>query len=167
MITNFRFNLIGCNLKRNFSNKIYLFPLNSNRNFIPIFEFKDQFIKCKSRYYTSEVISKSKLLEYLSDGKMKREEKLLLDVRTFEEYSRGTIVDAKNLPLQRIEEALNMNREDRLNEFGFDILDWKNKEIVVFCQAGIRSRRAQIILEEKGFKLVENYEGSYSDWQSP
>ena len=61
----------------------------------------------------------------------------LLDVRTLEEYKQGHLPHAKVIPLQRLEESLNM-------------LD-KKKYIVVYCRTGSRSVSASRILEAHGF----------------
>jgi len=69
-------------------------------------------------------------------------ESLLLDVRTPEEFSEGSIENAINIPVDEL--------ESRIGEI-------KNeKPIVVFCRSGNRSSRAKKILEEKGFTNVTN-----------
>lgn len=41
-----------------------------------------------------------------------------------------------------------------------DVLNWnKASEIIVLCQAGIRSKTAQSILNEKGYTHVRNLQG--------
>jgi len=73
----------------------------------------------------------------------------LLDVRTKEEYELGTIKDAINIDLNTLRENL-------------DKLD-KNKEIIVFCQVGLRGYLAYRILEQNGFK-AKNLTGGYKTY---
>ncbi len=73
----------------------------------------------------------------------------LVDVRTPEEYSTGSVPNAVNIPLDTI--------EDRIQEF-------KNKDsIVVFCRSGNRSSQAQHILEQYGITHVING-GSFTNF---
>lgn len=70
------------------------------------------------------------------------EESVLVDVRTPEEFSSGSIQNAINIPVDEL--------SSRLGE-----LD-SSKKLVVFCRSGNRSSRAKSILEEAGFKNVIN-----------
>ncbi|MDD3926276.1 MAG: DsrE/DsrF/DrsH-like family protein, partial [bacterium] len=75
-----------------------------------------------------------------------REDQLLLDVRNREETAAGTIPGALNIPLPEL--------RDRLAELPQD------KEILVFCQVGLRGYLACRILSQKGFKC-RNLTGGY------
>lgn len=66
----------------------------------------------------------------------------MVDVRTPEEFSSGSIQNAINIPVDEL--------SSRLGE-----LD-SSKKLVVFCRSGNRSSRAKSILEEAGFKNVIN-----------
>jgi len=70
----------------------------------------------------------------------------LLDVRTPQEYRAGHISKAQNVPLDKI-----------ANYQG------KNKDVVVICQSGMRSRQAAKILTKKGYQ-VTNVRGGMSQW---
>ncbi|HHW30961.1 MAG TPA: CoA-disulfide reductase [Clostridiaceae bacterium] len=76
---------------------------------------------------------------------------ILLDVRTEEEHRQGTIKNSINIPLDELRERL-------------DALP-KDKEIFVFCQAGLRGYIASRILLQKGFKKVKNLSGGYETYQ--
>lgn len=66
----------------------------------------------------------------------------LVDVRTPEEFSEGSVKGAVNIPLNEV--------ESRLNEF-------KGKPgVIVFCRSGNRSGQAKEILEKNGVKNVIN-----------
>lgn len=69
-------------------------------------------------------------------------EVMLVDVRTPAEFAEGSVPDAVNIPLDRI--------EDRISEFD------KDKEIIVFCRSGNRSAQALSILKDHGFTNVRN-----------
>jgi rhodanese-related sulfurtransferase len=81
-------------------------------------------------------------------GKVEREmkavESFLLDVRTPAEYEQGTAGDAVNIPVNEL--------ADRIDELPAD----KNAKITVFCYSGGRSSRAKSILEDQGYKNIEN-----------
>jgi NADPH-dependent 2,4-dienoyl-CoA reductase/sulfur reductase-like enzyme/rhodanese-related sulfurtransferase len=72
----------------------------------------------------------------------------LVDVRTAEEFARGSIDRAVNIPLDEL--------RGRLGE-----LD-PGKPTVVFCQGGQRAYVAQRILIQGGFPAVVNLKGGYS-----
>jgi NADPH-dependent 2,4-dienoyl-CoA reductase/sulfur reductase-like enzyme/rhodanese-related sulfurtransferase len=70
----------------------------------------------------------------------------LLDVRTAGEHQRGAIEGSKNIPIDEL--------RTRLGE-----LD-KNKEILAYCQVGMRGYIATRILMQNGFR-VKNLSGGY------
>ncbi|HHV98306.1 MAG TPA: CoA-disulfide reductase [Clostridiaceae bacterium] len=76
---------------------------------------------------------------------------VLIDVRTPAEYSLGTIEGAINIPLDEL--------RDRLGEIPSD------KDLYIFCQAGLRGYIAYRILVQKGFKNVRNLSGGYKTYQ--
>ena len=70
-------------------------------------------------------------------------EPLIVDVRTPEEYQSGAVPGAVNIPLDDIGEYL--------ESFGD-----KEREITVYCASGARSAYAAHILQQVGYKNVEN-----------
>ncbi len=72
---------------------------------------------------------------------------LLVDVRTPGEYSDGHLQGAINIPLSLV--------RARATGFGDD----KNREIVLYCNSGIRSGMAKNRLERLGYKNVLNAGG--------
>ncbi len=74
-----------------------------------------------------------------------REERVLIDVRTPEEYALGTIDDAINIELDTLRE--------RLSEIPRD------KPIFLFCGVGLRGYLASNILKANGFSDVRNLIG--------
>ncbi len=71
---------------------------------------------------------------------------ILLDVRTPEEFSQGTVPGAKNIPLQQI--------QARFAELP------KERNILVFCRSGVRSQKASEFLKGMGFSIY-NVEGGF------
>jgi rhodanese-related sulfurtransferase len=73
-------------------------------------------------------------------------------VRTKEEFEKGNIKGAINIPVD--------NLRDRINE-----LD-KNKNIYIYCQAGLRGYLAQRMLVQSGYDHVLNLSGGYQLWKA-
>lgn|SRR5690606_5979173 len=78
---------------------------------------------------------------------------LLIDVRTADEYKEGSIIGALNIDIH--------NDQFRRS---FEALP-REKEIIVFCQGGERSREAVAKLREMGFKNVTQLVGGYDRWK--
>ncbi len=74
----------------------------------------------------------------------------LLDVRSPEEFSRGHLPGAVNIPVQEI--------VHRLSEVGPTGAD-----VVLYCRSGQRSGRAAQLLRERGFTRVHNL-GPMTAW---
>lgn len=79
-----------------------------------------------------------------------RAEVCLVDVRTPEEYSLGTIDGAVNIPLDDL--------RGRLGEIGRD------SDVIVFCAVGLRGYLAQRILLGRGYRRVRNLAGGYKTY---
>lgn len=79
-----------------------------------------------------------------------RSEVCLVDVRTPEEYSLGTIDGAVNIPLDDL--------RGRLGEIDRD------SDVIVFCAVGLRGYLAQRILIGRGYRRVRNLAGGYKTY---
>lgn len=77
---------------------------------------------------------------------------ILIDVRTPLEFSLGSLESAVNIPLDEI--------RNRIIEFS------KDKEIIVFCQVGLRGYLACRILMQKGYDNVKNLSGGYRTYSA-
>lgn len=77
-------------------------------------------------------------------------ETILVDVRTADEYSLGSIPGAINIPVDEL--------RSRLSELP------KNRPIVVTCAVGLRGYLAYRILVQHGYKDVRNLSGGYKTW---
>lgn len=75
----------------------------------------------------------------------------LIDVRTPQEFAEGRIPGAINVPFE---------------ELAAHIADLgpRDGEIIVYCEAGVRSARAASLLREKGFTHVYDL-GAMSRWR--
>jgi NADPH-dependent 2,4-dienoyl-CoA reductase/sulfur reductase-like enzyme/peroxiredoxin family protein/rhodanese-related sulfurtransferase/TusA-related sulfurtransferase len=80
-----------------------------------------------------------------------KDTQFLLDVRTPAEVQAGTITGAVNIPLDDL--------RNRLNELP------KDKEIIAFCQVGLRGYLACRILMQQGFKC-RNLSGGYTTYSA-
>jgi rhodanese-related sulfurtransferase len=81
-----------------------------------------------------------------------RENALVLDVRNADEFAKGHITDARNIPLAEL--------ESRLGE----LFKFKDKALLVNCQGGVRSASACAVLKKGGFNKVYNLEGGVNAW---
>lgn len=80
-----------------------------------------------------------------------KENFILLDVRTQEEYVEGHIPNSQLLPLQELKEKVEATIPN------------KKEEIVVYCRSGVRSRQAAQILIDLGYENVYNL-GGIIEW---
>jgi len=87
-------------------------------------------------------VSSKEATEYLRNGAM------LIDVRNANEFESGHILQAYNMPLDKVEMMIHGAVKD------------KNKVLLLHCSTGVRSGIAKKKLEELGYKNVFNL-GSY------
>ncbi|ATQ73645.1 sulfurtransferase [Massilia violaceinigra] len=85
---------------------------------------------------------------------MNRGKTVLLDIRGTDEFAKGHLRDAKNIPLADL--------SSRIAELD----KAKNKTIVVVCQTGARADKAAKILEAAGFTDVVGLDGGLTAWQA-
>ena len=79
---------------------------------------------------------------------------LILDVRTPEEFSRGHVPGAVNVPHSEV--------TGRLAELGED----RSRPVVVYCESGKRAGMAEGELLAAGFTDVQHLEGDMRAWRS-
>ena len=96
----------------------------------------------KKIYRHKENITIKEMLEILKTNS----NTVLLDVRSSQEYIEGHIRGSINIPVYDIEKQA----KNKLN---------KDSIIIVYCSAGIRSKRAIQILEKLGYENLYNVEG--------
>ena len=78
---------------------------------------------------------------------------VVLDVRTEQEHAHERIAETPLVPVQELNERVN------------ELIQYKNKMIIVYCRSGNRSGAATRILREHGFDAV-NMSGGIIRWKS-
>lgn len=108
---------------------------------------------CKIFY---NVIKKHRSINYIDidykDVKeiLKEDRKaLLIDVRSEQEFEEGHLEGSINIPIYELKENYKKISEA--------------SAIIVYCQSGIRSRKAIKILKEKGFKNIYELKGGLDE----
>ena len=77
--------------------------------------------------------------------------RLLIDVREPHEFARGHIRGAVNIPLSEL--------APRIGEISTD------RRIFVYCQSGMRSRRAARMLSKRGCRDIVHLNGGLAGWR--
>ena len=77
----------------------------------------------------------------------------VVDLRSADAFSRGHIVNARNVPFDEFE-----GRMETLSKY-------KTKPLVVVCDAGITSNRAVDMLAKAGFESAYSLKGGMTGWQ--
>jgi rhodanese-related sulfurtransferase len=85
---------------------------------------------------------------------MNRGKTTVVDVRTPEEFAKGHLRDAKNIPLADL--AARIGELDKA----------KARSVVVVCQTGARSDKAARQLAAAGFDDVVSLDGGLAGWQA-
>ena len=78
---------------------------------------------------------------------------IIVDVRSSQEFAEGHIEGAINIP----EYEIKNNVENILND--------KDKEIIVYCSSGVRSLKARKKLAKLGYNNVYNLYQGLENWQ--
>jgi len=103
--------------------------------------------KSDSKGMTAITDMKGAELDTIMNDKAEKEQYLVIDVREKYEYDAGHVRYAINISLNDIGNRLS------------DIADLKDKNIIVICRSGRRSRAAAEILHKHGFKKLFNAAG--------
>ena len=82
-----------------------------------------------------------------------RQDALVLDVRSAEEFQKGHILNARNMPISQIDARLG------------DIARYKVKPVIVTCESGNRSGAPAAVLRKEGFAQVFVLSGGIAAWQ--
>jgi len=94
---------------------------------------------------TADLISMDEFQTFLG-----KDEVQVLDVRGLSEYEAGHVAGARHLFVGTIGEHLNQLSRD--------------KQVVIYCQAGDRAAIAQSVLARNGFSDVKNFSGGMKEW---
>lgn len=83
-------------------------------------------------------------------SKLRKKNIQFIDVRTPGEFKGNHIRGFKNIPLNELtKQAQNLS---------------KDKEVIVICQSGMRSKQASKVLKKLGFVNIINVRGGMSAW---
>ncbi|QKY69313.1 rhodanese-like domain-containing protein [Lentibacillus sp. CBA3610] len=74
----------------------------------------------------------------------------LIDVREPNEFDKGHILGARNIPLTQMKQRLVELRKD--------------KPVYLYCQGGSRSARAAQLLHKKGYEDISQLKGGFKKW---
>ena len=83
-----------------------------------------------------------------------RSDALVIDLRAADEYAKGHILGAKNIPLADLE-----RRRGELEKH-------KAKPVIMHCGNGNSSGAGVALLRKNGFASVHNLAGGYAAWQA-
>ena len=94
-------------------------------------------------------ITQAQLMDGLTNGHAPP----VIDVRTPGEYRAGHVPGAINIPLQEFEQR-----------FG-ELSAYRDKEVVLYCESGMRASHGARWLESKGFEDLRFLDGHMSAWR--
>ena len=103
-----------------------------------------------SGFVADNIISGKVFMKYWNELPAPSDNVLYLDVRNKDEFERGAIPRAINIPVDEL--------RNRLDEIPVD------KTIIIYCQIGLRGYIAQRILRQSGYNNLFNISGGYSLW---
>lgn len=92
----------------------------------------------------------------------KKKDYILIDVRNPDELVNGIIPTSKNIPLDELENALEMNPEKFRESYNFSKFS-KKDNLIFYCRTGGRSLIATNLAASKGYN-ARNYAGSIWEW---
>lgn len=82
-----------------------------------------------------------------------KEDGQVVDVREAEDFAKGHVLNAHNIPLSQFEKRIG------------ELSKFKEKPVIVHCESGGRSSAAIELLKKNGFSKVFNLNGGISAWQ--
>ena len=83
---------------------------------------------------------------------MNREKAGVIDVCEPDEFARGHVIGAKNLPLAQVDEKL------------AQLVKNKSTHVIMVCQVGARSARAAAAARKLGYENVQSLSGGLRAW---
>ena len=83
---------------------------------------------------------------------MNRDKAVVIDVCEPDEFARGHVIGAKNLPLSQLEDKL------------AQVVKNKSAQVIMVCQVGARSARAAATARKLGFENVQSLSGGLRAW---
>jgi len=99
------------------------------------------------RYYRQKTYLKVLTEDQFREGYRKAQ---LIDVREPQEFDKGHILGARNIPVTQMKQRLVELRKD--------------KPVYLYCQRGSRSARAAQLLRKKGYRDISTLKGGFKKW---
>ncbi|MBX2884198.1 MAG: rhodanese-like domain-containing protein [Granulosicoccus sp.] len=103
--------------------------------------------------YTRITTSASSLTPLAATRLLNDGDAVFVDVRDDAEYRKGHVIDARNIPVGKLE-----SRIQELDKV-------KSKDVVVYCDSGMRSAKAIRTLKKNGFEKIHNLTGGLVAWE--
>ena len=85
--------------------------------------------------------------------KMNTGEAIFLDVRDDSEFKSGHLLNARSMPVNKLDERMH------------EIEKYKEKDVVVYCDSGMRGTRAISKLKKNGFTRLFSLAGGLAAWE--
>jgi rhodanese-related sulfurtransferase len=103
--------------------------------------------------YTRIISANTALSPYDATQKMNEGNAVFLDVRDESEFKGGHLLNARNMPANKLAERMH------------EIEKFKEKDIVVYCDNGMRTTRALAKLKKSGFTQLFSLAGGLAAWE--
>ena len=84
---------------------------------------------------------------------MNREKAVVVDVCSADEFAKGHVKGAVNVPLDQLQANLEKTVKS------------KSTPVIMVCAAGARSKRAQAVAEKLGYEKVHSLNGGLTAWK--
>ena len=81
-----------------------------------------------------------------------REQALVLDIRSHNEFNKGHIADSKNIQMTKLSKQLGALEK------------WKTEPLVVVCNSGVQANAACSLLKKNNFTQVFKLQGGIQSW---
>lgn len=85
--------------------------------------------------------------------KMNAGEAIILDVRDDAEFKSGHLLNSRNFPVGKLDERMH------------EIEKFKDREVLVYCDSGMRATRALAKLKKNGFSQLFSLAGGLTAWE--
>ena len=103
--------------------------------------------------YMRMTTANTALSPYDATQKMNSGESVFLDVRDDSEFKSGHLLNARNMPVSKLAERMH------------EIEKFKEKDIVIYCDNGMRASRAVGKLKKEGFAKLFTLSGGLVAWE--
>ncbi len=103
-------------------------------------------------YYGYTFLRQRKIVKTLTEEQFREgyRKAQLIDVREPNEFDNGHILGSRNIPMTQMKMRLQEIRPD--------------KPVYLYCQSGMRSGRAALLLYKKGYKDLYHLQGGFKKW---